>query len=105
MNEKEKQQLIQKLSFNLCRSFSQQGLEVDEYNRLIKDVHSIIKPGGRFTVEGVNTKLSLMGWPREIMSDYNFEIIVNLLEVELNYTIKTIPYSKISNYHTSPEAI
>lgn len=97
MNEEEKQELIKKLSFNLSRNFSRQGLTIEKYNQLIHDVHQIIKPGGRFTVEGVNIKLFFMGWPKEILNDYTFDIIVHLLEIEENYTVRAIPHSEFSN--------
>ena len=97
MNKNEKQQLIEKLSFNLSRNFTRQGFSNEKYHKLIHDVHSIIKPGGRFTIEGVNIKLFFMGWPKDILSDYDFELIVHLLEIEENYTVRAIPHSEFTN--------
>ncbi|MBU0996360.1 MAG: hypothetical protein KJ737_27995 [Proteobacteria bacterium] len=91
MELKEKQELIQKLTFNLFRSYSQKGLSVIEYNRLMKDVHAMLKDGGRFTVDGVNTDLCRIGWPQDIMDNYSFELIITLLEIEYNYEVRAIP--------------
>ncbi len=99
MNKTEKQELIQKLSFNLFRGFSQRGLSVVEYNRLMKDVHIMLTPGGKFTVDGINDELMKKGWPKDIMNVYSLELIVNLLEIEHDFEVQAIPVSDVPPFY------
>jgi hypothetical protein len=97
MESREKQELIQKLTFNLFRSYSQKGLSVIEYNCLIKDVHAMLKKGGRFSVESVNETLSRLGWPMDIMDSYSFELIITLFGIEHHYEVRAVPYTESWN--------
>ena len=91
MESREKQALIQKMTLHLFRSYTQKGLTTVAYNNLMADVHRMLRPGGRFTVESVNNALMNLGWPKDMMSDYTFELIVTLFELEHNYEVKAIP--------------
>lgn len=103
MELREKQELIQKLTFNLFRNYSQKGLSVIEYNCLIKDVHAMLKKGGRFSIEGVNEALSRLGWPNDIMDNYAFELIITIFGMEHHYEVRAVPYEDSWNENRREE--
>ena len=91
MESREKQALIQKMTRHLFRSYAQKGLSTAAYRNLMQDVHRTLSPGGRFTVDSVNNALIRLGWPDDMMSNYTFELIVTLFELQHNYDVKAIP--------------
>ena len=64
------------------------GLTPVEIPRLIKDVHDIVGDGGQFTVASINRTLERLGWRKNTMDAFSFELIVFLLENEYDYEVE-----------------
>jgi hypothetical protein len=54
---------------------SDKGLLPVEISRIIKDVVNIMRDGGESTVTLVNEKLETLGWRRQILDLFSFELI------------------------------
>lgn len=93
MESREKQALIQKMTLHLFRTYAQKGLTASVYHNLMQDVHRMLRPGGRFTVESINNSLTKLGWPENMINDATLELIVTLFELQHNYDVKAIPIS------------
>ena len=63
----------------LSRKLSDKNLIPVEVSRIIKDVTNIIGDGGGFTVSLVNQKLEILGWKRQILDEFSFELILFLI--------------------------
>lgn len=66
-----------------------QGLSVSEVHKLIQDVFNLIKNGGSFTLDYINFRLEQMGWDKMIMDTISFELLLDLVESELPYQVKS----------------
>ena len=64
----------------LLGKLSKKGLSPVEIPKLIRDVLTLIKDGGDFTVGTINEKLESLGWKEQIIDDFTFELIISLLE-------------------------
>ena len=51
-----------------------------DINKLSKDVFSIVKDGGFFTMQSINIKLAEMGWPDDILSEKDVYDIMEILK-------------------------
>ncbi len=64
------------------------GLHSEEISQLVKDVISILKYGGSFTVPYVNLELEAFGWPRWIIDETSLELIIQLMEKAFEYEVE-----------------
>lgn len=72
----------------LCRQFENKGLMPIEIKRLTRDILNIIGQGGLYNAGIINQKLEHLGWGKNILDNYTFELIVYYLECEGTYTIE-----------------
>ena len=63
----------------LSRKLSDKDLLPVEVSRLVKDVTNIIGDGGGFTISLVNQKLEILGWKRQILDEFSFELMLSLI--------------------------
>jgi len=59
-----------------------------EVSRLMKDVVNITGDGGGYTMALVNQKLETLGWGRQVLDQFTFELLRILIENE--YIIKRV---------------
>ena len=64
------------------------GLKPGEIHQLVKDTINILKSGGAFTNEFVNSELEALGWPKQIIDARTFQLIISLLEDVYDYQIE-----------------
>ena len=57
-------------------------LSAVEIQRLVRDISHIIRDDKTSHVTTVNNKLVNLGWPREIIDEFTFELIKSLLDSE-----------------------
>lgn len=78
---------------NICATLfwrlSSHGLTPDEINRLVKDVFTLLRDGGSFTVAFINYELQRQGWSTSVLDENSFELIIFLLENEFDYIVNT----------------
>ena len=72
----------------LCRRLGNKGLMPIEIQRLTIDILNIFGQGGLYNAGVINQKLEHLGWEKNILDDYTFELIVYYLECEGTYTIE-----------------
>jgi hypothetical protein len=72
----------------LCRRLDNRGLMPIEIQRLTKDILNIFGQGGLYNAGIVNQKLEHLGWEKNILDNYTFELIVYYLECEGTYTVE-----------------
>jgi len=71
----------------LCRRFYKKGLMPIEVKRLTRDILIIIGDGGFYNAAILNQKLQRLGWGKNVVDDYVFELILYYLECEGTYKI------------------
>ena len=69
----------------LCRQFYSKGLMPIEIKRLTRDILIIIGHGGFYNAGILNQKLERLGWEKNIVDNYIFELILYYLECEGTY--------------------
>jgi hypothetical protein len=78
---------------NICTTLfwrlSSIGLSPEDVNKVVKDVFNLLRDGGSFTVSFVNYELERIGWKKDIMDEFSFELIIFLLENEFDYNVNT----------------
>jgi hypothetical protein len=62
----------------LLYKLSNRGLTPLQIPRLVKDVMNIVSVGGEFTAGMMNSKLEALGWDREMVDPFTFELILSL---------------------------
>ena len=60
----------------LCRQFYKKGLMPIEIKRLTRDILKIIGHGGFYSTDILNQKLERLGWERNIVDNYIFDLIL-----------------------------
>ena len=73
----------------LLYKLSKKGLTQVEIPRLVRDVLNIVGEGGEFTAGAINLKLKTLGWDKEILDQFTFELIIALLEKEEDFEVKS----------------
>jgi hypothetical protein len=68
---------------------SDQGLTPEDVNRLVKDIFSILRDGGTFTVGYINYELNKIGWYDGIVDENIVEMVLSILEAEFRYSVTT----------------
>ena len=80
-------------SVDICSSLflhlSSKGLGSSEVNQLVKDVFTILKDGGIFTIGSINSELETKGWGGQPIDDHIVELMLALLEKEFKYTVSS----------------
>jgi len=71
----------------LCRRFYNKGLMPIEVKSLTRDILIIIGDGGFYNAVILNRKLERLGWGKNIVDNYIFELILYYLECEGTYKI------------------
>lgn len=71
----------------LLQKLSHKGLTPVEVPRRVKDVLSIVGEGGEFTTYTINQRLESLGWGKEIVDPFTFELIIAVLEHEGDYRV------------------
>jgi len=71
----------------LFEKFSERDFTSLELSRLIKDVMNIIGDGGEFTLSQVNQELENLGWQKQVLDEFSFELILFYIETEHRYTV------------------
>ena len=71
----------------LCRRFYNKGLMPIEIIRLTKDILNIIGDGGIYNAGILNKKLERLGWKKNIVDNYIFELLLYYLECEGTYKV------------------
>jgi hypothetical protein len=66
----------------LLIKLTHKGLPSVEVQRLVKDVANIVKDGGDFTVNIVNSRLENLGWERGLIDESTLNLIICLMENE-----------------------
>jgi hypothetical protein len=79
----------------LCRWFYNKGLMPIEIKRLTIDILNIIGHGGFFSADILNKKPERLGWKKNIVDNYIFEILLYYLECEGAYNVEA--YIKKNN--------
>lgn len=72
----------------LCRRLYQKGLTPVEVKRLTRDILNIIGHGGFYSVDILNRKLEVLGWGRNVVDRYIFDLIIYYLEYEGTYKVE-----------------
>ena len=72
----------------LCRRFYSKGLMPIEIKRLTRDILIIIGHGGFFNADIMNQKLERLGWGKNIVDNYIFEMLLYYLECEGTYKVE-----------------
>jgi hypothetical protein len=54
----------------------------------VKDVYSLIRDGGAFTLAGINAALTRMGWDSGIMDSISLDLLMVLLQHEFSMHIE-----------------
>ncbi len=72
----------------LCQRLYNRGLMPFDIQRLTNDILNIIGNGGIFSVGILNQELGRLGWDKNIVDDYNFELILFYLECEGTYKVE-----------------
>lgn len=75
--------LLQKLCYK--------GLTPVEVPKLVQDVLSIVGEGGEFTTHSINQRLESLGWDKEIVDPFTFDLIIAILEHEGDYQVIRTP--------------
>jgi len=65
-----------------------QGLKHGEIRRFIGDVIHVVEYGGFFTVASVNHALESLGWPKQIMNEISFKLIMEVVESIFEYQVE-----------------
>ena len=73
----------------LCRRFYCKGLMPIEIKRLVRDILNIIGHGGFYSSDILNQKLECLGWEKNIVDNYIFELLIYYLECEGAYKVET----------------
>ena len=79
----------------LCRRFYNKGLMPIEIIRLTRDILNIIGLGGIYNATILNQKLERLGWEKNIVDNYIFELLLYYLECEGTYKVEA--YVKKNN--------
>jgi hypothetical protein len=72
----------------LCRRLSKRGLMPIEIERLARDILNIIGCGGLYNAGILNRKLEHLGWEKNIVDNYMFELILYYFECEGTYKVE-----------------
>ncbi|MEJ2657898.1 MAG: hypothetical protein P8012_12000 [Desulfobacterales bacterium] len=72
----------------LCRRLYQKGLTPIEVKGLTRDILNIIGDGGLFSVDILNRNLERLGWGRNVVDNYIFDLILYYLECEGTFKIE-----------------
>jgi hypothetical protein len=72
----------------LCRRFYNKGLMPIEIKRLVKDILNILGNGGFYNVGILNKKLERLGWGKNIVDNYIFELILYYFKYERTYKVE-----------------
>ena len=80
----------------LCRRFFDKGLMPIEIIRLTKEILNVIGDGGIYNAGILNKKLERLGWKKNIVDNYIFELLLYYLECEGAYNFEV--YIENPNY-------
>jgi hypothetical protein len=80
----------------LCRRFYSKGLMPIEIKRLTRDILNIIGHGGFYNADIMNQKLERLGWGKNIVDNYIFEMLLYYLECEGTYKVEAYIEKNIS---------
>ena len=72
----------------LCQRFYNKGLMPIEIKRLTRDILNIIGNGGFYNAGILNKKLERLGWGKNIVDNYIFELILYYFEYEGTYKVE-----------------
>ena len=72
----------------LCRRFYDKGLMPIEIKRVIRDILNIIGNGGFYNAGILNQKLERLGWGKNIVDNFIFELILYYFEYEGTYKVE-----------------
>ncbi|MEA1947167.1 MAG: hypothetical protein U9N83_07665, partial [Thermodesulfobacteriota bacterium] len=72
----------------LCRRFYNKGLMPIEIIRITRDILNIIDNRGLYNAGILNKKLERLGWEKNIVDNYIFELILYYLEYEGTYKVE-----------------
>ena len=72
----------------LCGRFFDKGLMPIEIIRLTKDILNVIGDGGIYNAGILNKKLERLGWEKNIVDNYIFELLLYYLECEGTYKVE-----------------
>jgi len=72
----------------LCRRFYSKGLTPIEIKRITRDILIIIGHGGLYNADILNQKLERLGWGKNIVDNYIFEMLLYYLECEGTYKVE-----------------
>ena len=78
----------------LCRRLYKKGLIPIEVKRLTRDILNIIGHGGFYNAGILNQKLERLGWERNIVDSYIFDLILYYLECEGTYKVEVYTSSE-----------
>lgn len=79
----------------LVQRLYKKGLMPIEVKRLGRDILNIIGDGGFYSAAILNRKLERLGWEKNIVDNYIFELIVYYLECEGTYNVE--PFTSIDS--------
>lgn len=82
----------------LCQRLYNKGLKDIEIIRLTKDILNIIDDGGLYNAGILNKKLERLGWGKNIVDNFIFELLLYYLECEGTYKIEA--YIKKTKYRS-----
>jgi hypothetical protein len=80
--------LNKKILPDLCQRFYNKGLMSVEVKRIIGDILNIIGDGGYYSADILNRKLERLGWKRNIVDIYIFELVLYYLKCEGTYNVE-----------------
>jgi hypothetical protein len=72
----------------LFRQFYNKGLVPIEIKRITRDILNIFGNGGFYNASILNKKLEHLGWGKNIVDNYIFELILYYLEYEGTYKVE-----------------
>jgi hypothetical protein len=78
----------------LCRQLYKKGLIPIEVKRLTRDILNITGHGGFYNADIMNQKLERLGWERNIVDNYIFDLILYYLECEGTYKVEVYTSSE-----------
>jgi hypothetical protein len=79
---------IKRACATLLSILSAKGLKHAEIRQFIGDVIHIVEYGGVFTVASINHALESLGWPKQIINEISFELIMDVLERIFEYQVE-----------------
>jgi len=78
-----------KICSSLFQLLNEKGLVSAEINKIVKDVFNIVRDGGAFQINFINSELEKKGWDKNMFDENMFEHILALLEKEFSFSVES----------------